>query len=160
MGGGPRAQPPRWGTILSAAAFAALALYLFLPIARCLDECMVDYVALRGAELGTIELTDARLNTWILAWVQRALLADPTALFDANAFYPVPDALTQSEHQKEDGKRHQDSRFVAEPALSLLRIGTHGRVIVAKGTLGANGHTMSGDEDISVRPRWDTARLD
>jgi hypothetical protein len=98
MGGGPRAQPPRWGTILSAAAFAALALYLFLPIARCLDECMVDYVALRGAELGTIELTDARLNTWILAWVQRALLADPTALFDANAFYPVPDALTQSEH--------------------------------------------------------------
>lgn len=86
------------GAVLGALLFAALTLYLFLPVARCLDDCMVDYVALRGSKVGTVELTDARLNSWILGWVQHALLTDPTALFDANAFYPVRGALTQSEH--------------------------------------------------------------
>jgi len=89
---------PYLGVALSAALFAALTLYVFSPIARCLGDCMVDYVGLRGPALGTLELTDARLNTWILGWVQHALGTSPTALFDANAFYPVRNALTQSEH--------------------------------------------------------------
>jgi hypothetical protein len=91
-------QMPGIGILLSSALFVALTLYTFFPLLLCVDTCMVDHVALRGAEMGTLETTDARLNTWILAWVQHALLTNPGMLFDANAFYPVPNALTQSEH--------------------------------------------------------------
>jgi hypothetical protein len=91
-------QMPGIGTSLSSALFVALTLYTFFPLLLCVDTCMVDHVALRGTEMGTLEITDARLNTWILAWVQHALLTNPERLFDANAFYPAPNALTQSEH--------------------------------------------------------------
>jgi hypothetical protein len=88
----------RPGIPLSLALFAALTLYAFFPLLRCLDACLVDHVALQSTGLGRLELADARLNTWILAWVQHALLSDPAALFDANIFYPTRSALTQSEH--------------------------------------------------------------
>jgi hypothetical protein len=68
------------------------------PVIRCLDGCLVDHVALRDARFAKMELTDARLNTWILGWVQHSLLTDPTALFDTNIFYPARNTLTQSEH--------------------------------------------------------------
>jgi hypothetical protein len=88
----------RLGIPLSLALFAALTLYTFFPLLRCLHACLVDHVALQGTGPGRLELADARLNTWILAWVQHALLSDPAALFDANIFYPARGALTQSEH--------------------------------------------------------------
>ena len=40
---------------------------------------------------------DALLNQWILTWVQHQLPRDPTRLFQANIFYPAPDALAFSE---------------------------------------------------------------
>lgn len=40
---------------------------------------------------------DPLLNTWIIAWVQHALVHDPLSLFDANIFYPREDALLYSE---------------------------------------------------------------
>src|SRR3954471_6886092 len=40
---------------------------------------------------------DAQLNEWILAWVAHQLPRDPLHLFQANIFYPAPDALAFSE---------------------------------------------------------------
>ena len=40
---------------------------------------------------------DALLNTWIIAWVGHALITDPLNLFNANIFYPYPNALAFSE---------------------------------------------------------------
>ena len=80
------------------ALYAAIAAYHMGPVIRCLDGCLVDHVALRDAGFAKMELTDARLNTWILGWVQHSLLTDPTALFDTNIFYPARNTLTQSEH--------------------------------------------------------------
>lgn len=40
---------------------------------------------------------DGLLNTWILAWVGHALIADPLNLFNTNIFYPYPDTLAFSE---------------------------------------------------------------
>jgi len=68
------------------------------PVILCLDDCLVDHVALRDARFAKMELIDARLNTWILSWVQHSLLTDPTGLFDTNIFYPARNTLTQSEH--------------------------------------------------------------
>ena len=47
---------------------------------------------------GGLELADTRLNTWILAWVQHALLTGPLGIFDANAFHPATKSLAGSEH--------------------------------------------------------------
>ena len=40
---------------------------------------------------------DVMLNEWIVAWVQHQLPRDPGRLFQANIFYPAPDALAFSE---------------------------------------------------------------
>jgi hypothetical protein len=40
---------------------------------------------------------DAQLNEWIMAWVAHQLPRAPTELFQANIFYPAPDALAFSE---------------------------------------------------------------
>ncbi|HYT74058.1 MAG TPA: hypothetical protein VEL79_04855 [Vicinamibacterales bacterium] len=40
---------------------------------------------------------DTQLNEWILAWVAHELPRDPRHLFQANIFYPAPDALAFSE---------------------------------------------------------------
>ncbi|HJR60967.1 MAG TPA: hypothetical protein VJ813_16270 [Vicinamibacterales bacterium] len=40
---------------------------------------------------------DVMLNEWIVAWVQHQLLRAPLELFQANIFYPAPDALAFSE---------------------------------------------------------------
>jgi hypothetical protein len=75
-----------------------LVLALFAPTLRCLESCHLDYAAIRSGQLGQLEPADARLNTWILGWVQRSLLHDPTGLWDANTFHPARRTLTQSEH--------------------------------------------------------------
>ena len=40
---------------------------------------------------------DALLNTWIIGWVGHALITNPLNLFNANIFYPYPNALAFSE---------------------------------------------------------------
>lgn len=44
------------------------------------------------------DIGDPLLNTWILAWVNHALLTNPANLFNANIFYPLPGTLAYSEH--------------------------------------------------------------
>src|SRR6266545_2432907 len=41
---------------------------------------------------------DARLLVWTLAWDNHALLTRAAHFFDANIFYPAPNALAYSEH--------------------------------------------------------------
>lgn len=48
-----------------------------------------------GRPFGSIDLD---LVVWILAWGSHALVAQPLAMFQANIFYPAPDALASSEH--------------------------------------------------------------
>ncbi len=87
--------PAAW--LLAGVVFLGLTAFVFGPVLACLDRCYVDVDAIHPF-LGTFEFNDMRLNTWILAWVQRALLGDPSALFQPNAFHPAPDMLTGSEH--------------------------------------------------------------
>lgn len=79
-------------------ALVVLTLALHGPALRCLGSCYFDYAAIRAGDLSRLEPSDARLNSWILAWVQRSLLHDPGALFDGNIFYPARRVITQSEH--------------------------------------------------------------
>jgi hypothetical protein len=37
---------------------------------------------------GVSDLGDSLLNSWTLAWVAHAVVADPTNLLNANIFYP------------------------------------------------------------------------
>lgn len=80
------------GGLLAAAAF------LLHPILRCLGGCFTDLQRLHGDVLGSFALPDSRLNAWILAWDQHALLHAPGRLFDTNCFHPASLGLTGSEH--------------------------------------------------------------
>ena len=50
------------------------------------------------AHLGMTDRPDGRLNAWILAWDVHALLHEPSRLWGAPAFHPLPDALAFSEN--------------------------------------------------------------
>lgn len=76
----------------------ALVLYGSWPLLHCVDSCFVDYFAIHDAQTAHFEMPDARLNSWILAWVQHALFENPTMLFDSNVFYPAANTLAGSEH--------------------------------------------------------------
>lgn len=88
----------RIGGLASAAVLLLLAGHLLLPLLECGNGCFPDYETLRGPALGKLEAPDARLNAWILAWVHHATFTAPSALFDANVFYPARDTLAGSEH--------------------------------------------------------------
>jgi hypothetical protein len=66
--------------------FTLLALGLTMPLVTQLTHAVPN------------DIGDPLLNTWILAWNSHALLTAPTALFNANIFYPLPDTLAYSEH--------------------------------------------------------------
>ena len=88
----------RLGLLGGVLVLALLWGHLTGSLLACLGDCYVDYLALRGEALGRMETADARLNSWILAWVQHALRDAPGTLFDANIFYPARNALAASEH--------------------------------------------------------------
>ena len=50
------------------------------------------------AHAGVTDRPDGRLNAWILAWDVHALLHEPTRLFQAPIFHPLPDTLAFSEN--------------------------------------------------------------
>jgi hypothetical protein len=50
------------------------------------------------AHLSRNDNADAVLNEWTIAWVAHEAPRDPVHLFDANIFYPEPNALAYSEH--------------------------------------------------------------
>lgn len=80
-----------------------------LPVnARELSGALLAYAVLVGlmsgevlrdpAHLGVVDRPDGRLNVWILAWDVHALLREPSRLFQAPIFHPLPDALAFSEN--------------------------------------------------------------
>lgn len=71
--------------------------WIFQDLRACPDSCFVDYAVYHGAA-GALETQDARLNSWILTWVQHSLVHEPSTLFDGNTFYPAKNGLTGSEH--------------------------------------------------------------
>jgi hypothetical protein len=85
---------------LAMAGLAAVTLWRYAPLLRCIGGCFVDFETLRGptAPLLHLQYADTRLNAWILAWVQHALVGNPRSVFDANVLYPAPDPLVGSEH--------------------------------------------------------------
>src|SRR5262245_34741584 len=85
-----------WGIAL-ALALVVLAVAPFRGLLPCLAGCNVALDALPPG-LGASEIADTRLNTWILGWVQHAVLTRPFDLFQANALYPAPNVLAGSEH--------------------------------------------------------------
>lgn len=68
------------------------------PLLGCLGQCYVDFEVLHGPAVGLLEGIDTRLNTWILAWTQNALLSPGSDFFDGAMLYPAPNALAGSEH--------------------------------------------------------------
>lgn len=76
-----------WGeTFVAAGAYALLLAMMSWPL-------VTD-----PRHLGMTDRPDGRLNAWILAWDVHALLHQPSRLFDAPAFHPLPDALAFSEN--------------------------------------------------------------
>jgi hypothetical protein len=84
---------------------------LAVPTAVRVTECAwsgVGYVVLVAvmswplvrdlAGLGMTDRPDGRLNAWILAWDVHALWHQPSRLFQAPIFHPLPDALAFSEN--------------------------------------------------------------
>ncbi|MGB8644558.1 MAG: hypothetical protein WCF84_04925 [Anaerolineae bacterium] len=68
----------------------ALALFTIITL-------MMTWPYPRQVETSLYNWSDALLNSWTLAWGTHALLADPANLYNANIFYPYPNALAYSE---------------------------------------------------------------
>ena len=91
----------------------------FYPWLACAGECYADFGTIHGYPVAYLELDDTRLNTWILAWTQHALLTPGTALFDANAFYPARSSLAGSEHLLGQALFTLPLRLFADNAISI-----------------------------------------
>ncbi len=53
---------------------------------------------MRMGKVGRVDNGDGKLSIWNVAWVARALVADPRHVFDANIFYPHRGTLAYSEN--------------------------------------------------------------
>jgi hypothetical protein len=62
----------------------ALTLLLTWPLAKLWDPHIPDH-------------DDVLFSVWRLAWIAHQLTVDPSALFDANIFWPAPDTLAYSD---------------------------------------------------------------
>ncbi len=60
-----------------------------------------------------------RLNSWILAWVQRAILDPSISLFDSNTFHPARNALSGSEHMIGVALQTLPLRWISDDAVAL-----------------------------------------
>ena len=72
------------------AVLAAITVALFAPVYASPWDTIFDP--------GGMPSQDILLIVWILSWVSHALATDPSNLFNANIFHPVPNMLTGSEH--------------------------------------------------------------
>jgi hypothetical protein len=81
----------RWAWLLyGAGIYAVAAIVLTWPLALHLTDHLIDHNHPAGK-------ADPYLNAWILSWGIHALTHFPTRLFQANIFYPAPDALAFSD---------------------------------------------------------------
>jgi hypothetical protein len=79
--GGPRLR----AALLAVAGFTVLTLLLTAPLAW------------RGASAGPVNTGDGQLSVWNVSWVARALVLDPSHVYDANIFAPHRNTLAFSE---------------------------------------------------------------
>lgn len=96
-----RRLAPRSGSSASALAAASLAFLLFLVITPWVLRPWLLAPDLLPRDTGTfapMENADLYLNAWILAWIARAALTDPGALFDGNVFHPATNTIAGSEN--------------------------------------------------------------
>jgi hypothetical protein len=83
----PSPRPVTWGEVaLSVLGYAVLLVAMSWPLARDL------------VHTGPMDRPDGRLNAWILAWAGTTLWSEPSRVFQAPAFHPLPDALAFSEN--------------------------------------------------------------
>lgn len=99
------------------------ALHVSKPLLSCPESCLPDYVKMYGGEVGNFALPDARLNAWILGWVQRAGLQQPSRLFDTNAFHPARNTLAGSEHMIGNALLLLPVRIFSDSAIALYQLG-------------------------------------
>ena len=81
-------EPPAWSWRERAGVVALGAL---------LAVVMTYPVAFRMEAAGRVDTADGEWSLWNVAWIARTLVADPTALYDANIFYPERGTLAYSE---------------------------------------------------------------
>ncbi|MBM4247456.1 MAG: hypothetical protein FJ148_27320, partial [Deltaproteobacteria bacterium] len=85
----------------AALAAAVLAFGLYLVITPWVLRPWLagsDLLPRDDGAFAPMENADLYLNTWILAWIARAALLDPGALFDGNVFHPAANAIAGSEN--------------------------------------------------------------
>ncbi|MBY0277272.1 hypothetical protein K2Z84_18220, partial [Candidatus Binatia bacterium] len=86
---------------VAALAAAVLASALYLVITPWVLRPWLLGSDLLPRDVGTfapMENADLYLNAWILAWIARAALLDPAALFDGNVFHPASNTIAGSEN--------------------------------------------------------------
>src|SRR5262245_62250641 len=89
-------EPPRPRLVLAGLLFTLLALGLLWPLSAQVSRRLYDPNTFTG---GFLAQGDVQLNSWILAWDAHAIgTGNVRGLFDANIFYPEPNALAYSEH--------------------------------------------------------------
>lgn len=122
----------RFATATALLVLLGLTIYQSRAVLSCPENCLLDYVAMHGSEVGNFELPDARLNSWILGWVQHAGLTDPLHLFDANAFFPARNSLAGSEHMIGNALLTLPLRLFSDSAIALHQ----GSMVLSFGLLG------------------------
>lgn len=78
---------------LAALFFAVMTPWVLRPWFLSADDLPRD-----TSFFASVENADLLLNAWILAWVARASVTDPSALFDGNVFYPATNTIALSEN--------------------------------------------------------------
>jgi hypothetical protein len=73
-------------------------LVLVVIAAAALTACLTYPFAFKIGHIGRVDNGDGQFSIWNVAWVARALVADPRHVFDANIFYPHRDTLAYSEN--------------------------------------------------------------
>lgn len=78
---------------LAALFFAGMTPWVLRPWFSSADDLPRD-----TSYFATVENADLLLNTWILTWVARAAVTDPSTLFDGNIFHPASNTIALSEN--------------------------------------------------------------
>lgn len=88
-------------SVAAALAAALLAVALYLVITPWVLRPWLlgsDLLPRDAGAFAPMENADLYLNAWILAWIARAALLDPTALFEGNVFHPAANTIAGSEN--------------------------------------------------------------
>src|SRR5262245_37655484 len=84
---------PHAQEISAAALYAVTTIWFVWPLPTALSTHL-----LYPADAWTLVEADADFVLWAMSWTAHALAHQPTQLFDANIFYPMPRTLALSDH--------------------------------------------------------------